>query len=244
MAWNVGWPLNLKLSILRCADSSYFPQGVTLSVLHHVISEPAPRNDQWPEANLLAYMLTILCTCRTDLFVVRICPIDVVEHRQEDNSSLMVFFTAFSMNPWVSGSRSRRFAVMCVLGTFSIRTLLDRRRFHPVLCIDVSLWTTKADFPTQCWNMVFVYFPDTQHRVREYVNFCLPELDRLLFVRQGQLFPRRLIPAQICHSRYFQIFVREPIFVSHRTNSAHWVSYLYFWRIARKIAACIEEVIK
>ena len=95
VAWNVGCPLNLKLSIVGCADLSYFPQGVTLSVLYHVISEPGPRNDQSPEANLLAYILTILCTCRTDLFVVRICPSDVVEHRHEDNSSLKVFVTAF-----------------------------------------------------------------------------------------------------------------------------------------------------
>ena len=52
---NTGCPLSLKLITMSSATRSNSPFGLYMWVLYHFFSDPRPRNDQCPCANLLAY---------------------------------------------------------------------------------------------------------------------------------------------------------------------------------------------
>ena len=68
----------------------------------------------------------------------------------------------------------------------------------------------------------FAHCSHTQHRIWEYVNFCLHELDQFFVVHHGQLLPCRISLTQFWHSRYHQLFLRNQF-------QGHVEQFLYSW---------------
>ena len=92
-----GRPLSMKLIINVLSDTvSHFPFGLYVWVPYHFFSDPGPRNDQCPCANLLAYSGTIRESRNTQFFVSFFSPYNVVVDPHEDDSSWeLLKFTLF-----------------------------------------------------------------------------------------------------------------------------------------------------
>ena len=58
VARNTGCPLSPKVIIIILAKSSHCPFSLYVSVPHHVVSYPGPKNDQCPSRNFLAWSAT------------------------------------------------------------------------------------------------------------------------------------------------------------------------------------------
>ena len=137
VAGETGCPLSPNLIIINSATLSHSPCGLLSWVEYHFVSDPGPRNDQRPAANLFAKKDK--CGIgNTFLFIVFTSPHDVIENRHEDNSSLELFGFRPSCS-WTVELLGRA-AMKWILGNFP----LEFHRFSvncPKFCIVLNHWT-------------------------------------------------------------------------------------------------------
>ena len=165
---NTGCPLSQQLIIMISATLSHSPFGLYVFLQYHFVSDPRPRSDQCPCANLLAHSATlrefatqasrfpffspcnVVCTLTWRWFVLGIA------------QAHTLFHSSCVESRWES-------AMHWILGNLSTRPPLAPRRFDPTL----DNWMNSETNRSSPSNFDGMFGPSlTQYWVGENVGFC------------------------------------------------------------------------
>ena len=120
-----------------------------------------------------------------------------------------------------------------------------------VLCCGEYLWTNSIFFPNSIWCWVLIHLSKTQHRIWKYVNLCKRETDDFFTTDHRQLFPWRIFPADLRHSknliwlyhyqlfRYVEHLLLSEIFTCPNHRTFVDVLHCIFWRMVRYLLQSI-----
>ena len=220
VARNMGCPISLKLRKISVATRSDSPPGLKVSVGFHFMSVPRSRNDQWLEENFFKISSTRVelsrhtCSFCGFLHTMSLC----IDMKMILPWSCSGFHAKVSINLWFSW----RFCNVVNLGK-----IIHSNSIGSLYCLK-PLNQSYFSVPSFVWHRELTDFPKTQHRIWEYMNVWLWEIDHPLHRPSGTAFHLQIFPNLFLTLLRFPIFVLESIFESHRTIFLQSVSQCKF----------------
>ena len=168
---NTGCPLSPKMSSMCSTASSHSPFGLHVFDPYHFFSDPSPRNDQCPCANLFAYPATVL---------------EFAIHNSLFSSSphTMSLYTDMKMIRFVNCSGSHCISFITFWISARICNVVDPGKIvpfelHPLPVDSVQLSLLRGTHkplnllsPCLYGLWVWIHLAQTQYGIGEYMNFC------------------------------------------------------------------------